>query len=233
MEINREEKVTLFDFKFGSNLLEKSEQEIGETIKFLMEMSQLYEAAIKEVSTKLQILDNEFQAKYSHNPIHNINHRLKKPYSIMEKLQKKGLDTNIMHATEHLLDIAGIRVICQYVNDIYLIEELLLNQDDITLIQRKDYISNPKDNGYRSLHIVISVPVFLSDGKKNVPVEVQIRTIAMDFWATLEHQLKYKSRTEDNEEIQEELIECANQAAEWDKKMQKLHDRIKLDKQTV
>lgn len=230
MSVIREERQNFFDFKFGSDLLKKSDEEIGKTIRFLQEMSQIYDAATREINTKLQILDIEFQTKYSHNPIHNIQHRIKKPYSIFEKLEKKGLAANLTNAKEHLFDIAGIRVICQYVNDIYLVERLLLSQDDVTLLQRKDYIENPKDNGYRSLHIVVSVPVFLSEKTENVPVEIQIRTIAMDFWATLEHQLKYKSREEEKAEIQVELLDCALQAAELDYKMQSIHDKILVNK---
>ncbi len=190
IKIKNPEKLNIFDYKFGSELLKKSEEEIAKILKGLVEMQQLYSSAIKEISTKLEILDNEFKVKYSHNPIHNLNSRVKKPYSILGKLQKKGLEDDILSAVEHIHDIAGIRVVCNYVNDVYKLEELLLRQDDITLVKRKDYIKNPKENGYRSLHIVVSVPVFLSEETKNVPVEVQIRTIAMDFWASLEHQLK-------------------------------------------
>ncbi len=227
--IKTNEKLNIFDFKFGSDLLTKSEEEIAKTIKYLVEMEHVYDSAIKEITTKLQILDNEFKAKHFHNPIHSIDSRLKKPYSIIGKLQKKGVTEDIFAATEHLHDIAGIRVICSYVSDVYLIEEFLLKQDDVTLVKRKDYIENPKDNGYRSLHIVVSIPVFLSSETKHVPVEIQIRTIAMDFWATLEHQLKYKSRAEGLDIIKDDLLDCAKQVAALDKKMEDIYTKIYFD----
>ncbi len=224
--INSSDKVNIFDFKFGSELLTKSEIEVAETIKCLTEMQHVYGSAIKEVTTKLQILDNEFKVNHFHNPIHSLNSRLKKPYSILGKLQKKGLGEDILSAAEHLHDIAGIRVVCSYVSDVYLIEEFLLKQDDVTLIKRKDYIESPKENGYRSLHLVISIPVFLSHETKHVPVEIQIRTIAMDFWATLEHQLKYKSRADGVDDIKDDLLDCAKQVIELDNKMEEIYFKI-------
>ncbi len=189
------------EFRFGAELLKKSEAEILTSIRHMVDINQVYSAAIKEISTKLEILDDEFKVKYDHNPIHHIESRLKKPYSILEKLQRKGLGNDIFIATETLYDIAGIRVICNYVNDIYEVADFLLRQDDVTLINKKDYIEQPKENGYRSLHIVVTVPVFLSKETKNIPVEIQLRTIAMDFWASLEHKLEYKSKSEDKESI--------------------------------
>ncbi len=229
VKINTNEKLNIFDFKFGSDLLTKSEEEVANTIKYLVEMQHVYDSAIKEVTTKLHILDNEFKAKHFHNPIHSLDSRLKKPHSIIGKLQKKGVPEDILKATEHLNDIAGIRVVCSYISDVYLIEEFLLKQDDVTLVKRKDYIETPKENGYRSLHLVISIPVFLSSETKHVPVEIQIRTIAMDFWATLEHQLKYKSRAEGVEAIKDELYECAKQVTELDNKMEEIYLKIYSD----
>ncbi len=230
MIIIRENDIpNIFEFKYGSELLEKPEEEVAKTINYLMSMQHIYDSAIKEVTTKLKILDNEFKVKNFHNPIHSLDSRLKKPYSIIGKLQKKGLSEDIFNAEEHLYDIAGIRVICSYISDVYLIEEFLLKQDDVTLIKRKDYIENPKVNGYRSLHLVISIPVFLSNETKHVPVEIQIRTIAMDFWATLEHQLKYKSRAEGVDAIKDDLLACANQVAELDSKMEEIYFKIYSD----
>ncbi len=229
VKINTNDNLNIFDFKFGSDLLTKSEDEVARTIRYLVEMQHVYDSAIKEVTTKLQILDNEFKAKNFHNPIHSLDSRLKKPHSIMGKLQKKGTETDIFLAAEHLHDIAGIRVVCSYVSDVYLIEDFLLKQDDVTLIKRKDYIETPKENGYRSLHIVISIPVFLSSETRHVPVEIQIRTIAMDFWATLEHQLKYKSRAEGVDAIKDDLYECAKQVEALDNKMEEIYLKIYSD----
>ncbi len=225
MIIERKAKINLNDFKFGAGLLDRPNDEILSTIKKLVEMQQLYSAAIKEVSTKLEILDDEFHVKYAHNPIHHMESRLKQPQSIMEKLRRRGYEADIEFAVTRLTDIAGIRVICNYIDDVYKISELLLKQDDITLIKQTDYIKQPKQNGYRSLHVVVAVPVFLSGETKRVPVEVQIRTIAMDFWASLEHQLKYKSAMSENEDIQSELLECAESIASVDAKMQSIYAR--------
>ncbi len=193
-----------------------------------LEMAQLYNAAIREVSTKLEILDAEFSMRHDHNPIHHIDSRLKSVTSILEKLQRKGKALTIASARENLLDIAGVRVICNYVDDIYRIAELLCAQDDIRLIRRTDYIEMPKENGYRSLHLVISIPVFLSKGAVSVPVEVQIRTIAMDFWASLEHRIRYKSdaETKDDAALRAELKACAEESAALDLRMQTLYRRL-------
>lgn len=214
------------ELKYASKLLSLSEEERNSTLLEFFELNQIYNAAIKEISTKFEVLDEEFKVKHNHNPIHHMETRLKKPYSIIEKLERKGHDTDLITAMNNIYDIAGVRVICPYVKDIYRISDLLLNQDDINLITVKDYIKKPKNNGYRSLHLVVSVPVFLSDSKKIVPVEIQIRTIAMDFWASLEHKLKYKSNSEYQEEIEQELRDCANQVADIDLKMQNIHEKI-------
>lgn len=178
-------------------------------------MRQLYDSAIKEVRTKLEILDDEFHVKYDHNPIHHMEYRLKSPDSIAGKLKRKGLEFSSESIMENLTDIAGVRVICNYLDDIYHIARLLVKQDDITLIRTRDYIKNPKPNGYRSLHLVVRVPVFLAESTEYIPVEVQIRTIAMDFWASLEHQLKYKSTVQPSPELHEELHKCAEDATTW------------------
>jgi putative GTP pyrophosphokinase len=190
------------------------------------EMEHLYKSAIREVSTKLEILDDEFKVKHKRNPIHNIQSRIKKPESISQKLERKGLDVSIDSAKENLTDIAGIRVICDYIDDIYKIAKMLIRQDDITLIRVADYIKNPKPNGYRSLHIVVTVPVFFSDRKELVPVEIQIRTIAMDFWASLEHQLRYKAIDEVPDNVITELQRCADTISETDMKMQKIYKTL-------
>ena len=185
-----------------------------------------YRAAIKEVRTKIEILSEDFAVRHDYNPIHHMERRLKSPESIEEKLQRYGKEISIESARENIMDIAGIRVVCNFIDDVYAIADMLMEQNDITLIAKKDYIENPKDNGYRSLHLVLSVPVFLLNGCESVPVEVQIRTVAMDFWASLEHQLRYKKGKELPTKINFELKACAEVSAKLDKRMQGLFDEI-------
>ena len=206
--------------------IESQEMILNQLYQFT-ELEHLYESAIHEVKTKLEILDSEFKTKYDYNPIHHIEDRLKSPRSIMEKLQRKGKPFNSENARAMLNDIAGVRVICNYIEDIYAVAEFLTKQDDVTLLKTKDYIKSPKPNGYRSLHLVIQTPVFLSDGKELVNVEVQIRTIAMDFWASLEHQLKYKTDSEVSAELAQQLKDCAETIAATDIKMQSIYQTLK------
>ena len=191
-----------------------------------MEMTQLYDAAIREIRTKLEILDREFQVRYARNPIHHIESRLKSPQSIAEKLRRKNLPQTIEAAENSLLDIAGVRIICNYIQDIYHVTELLTRQRDVELIHMKDYISEPKANGYRSLHLAVRVPVFLSSHTELVPVEIQIRTIAMDFWASLEHELRYKSDQDATEALKLRLKLCAETSAQLDEEMQSIYQEI-------
>ena len=190
------------------------------------EMQMLYTCAMKEIQTKFEVLDCEFKLKYKRNPISSISSRLKRTESLVEKMARRGYSFSLESIEKNINDIAGVRVICPYVDDIYLIADSLLAQDDVTLVARKDYIENPKPNGYRSLHLIVSIPVFLSETKKNVKVEVQIRTIAMDYWASLEHQMKYKKDIPDAEIVSRELKECADRIAETDEKMLSLRRRI-------
>ena len=185
-----------------------------------------YSAAMKEVQTKLEILDDEFQMKHRRNPIHHIESRLKSIQSMMEKLSRKQYAVSMQSAVENLTDIAGIRVICSYVQDVYTVARLLTSQDDVKLVELRDYIRQPKANGYRSLHLIVEIPVFLQDGRVMVPVEVQIRTIAMDFWASLEHSMRYKAQGLVPPDICEELPEVGEDIAVLDHKMQAIHDRI-------
>ena len=185
-----------------------------------------YQAALREVKTKLEILNDEFQTRHSRNPIHHMEDRIKRPESIAQKLTRKGLPLTPQAAMENLHDIAGIRVVCAYQDDAYIIARLLTGQDDIRLIETRDYIKNPKPNGYRSLHLIVEVPIFLSDGKMLVPVEVQIRTIAMDFWASLEHQLRYKETSAVPEALNQQLYEAAEKIAALDSEMQHIHDQM-------
>lgn len=185
-----------------------------------------YSAAIREVQTKLEILDDEFQMRHRRNPIHHMQSRLKSIQSMMEKLRRKHCEISMQSAVQNLHDIAGIRVICPYVRDVYTIADLLTSQDDVKLLHMTDYIQEPKENGYRSLHLIIEIPVFLSSGRTLVPVEVQIRTIAMDFWASLEHSLRYKAQERVPEDISQALHHVAVDIASLDNRMQAIHDRV-------
>lgn len=208
-------------------LAENSQQAVMDQMYKFIELEHLYDSAIREVKTKLEILDSEFRTKYSYNPIHHIEDRLKSPESMFNKLKRQNLPFTVESVRENLFDIAGVRVICNYIEDIYQVADLLTAQDDVTLIKRKDYIANPKANGYRSLHLVIETPVYLSEQKELVNVEVQIRTIAMDFWASLEHELKYKTDTEVSAELAEQLRLCAETIAQTDLKMQQIYRTLK------
>ena len=185
-----------------------------------------YRAAIKEVKTKIEILSEDFAVRHDYNPIHHMERRLKIPESIEEKLNRLGKEVSIESAKDNIFDIAGIRVVCNFVDDVYTLADMLIAQNDVKLITKKDYIANPKPNGYRSLHLVISVPVFLLDGREEVPVEIQIRTVAMDFWASLEHQLRYKKEKNIPSKIDIELKACAEVSATLDKRMQKIFDEL-------
>ena len=199
---------------------------LREQFKDFVSVHQTYHAAIKEICTKLEILNDEFRFRYNHNPIHHIESRLKTVESIISKLKAKGLEISLESAKANLNDIAGIRVVCCYIDDIYHLAELLLRQNDIELIVEKDYIKTPKPNGYRSLHLVVRIPIFLSDRTVYTPVEIQIRTVAMDFWASLEHPLRYKLKEEIPAGIDEELLECSQSIALLDNRMQDIFRRI-------
>ena len=187
-----------------------------------------YACAIKEINTKFEVLDTEFEVRYRRNPISAIETRLKSQTSILEKMARLGIAPTRENIENNLNDIAGIRVICSYIDDIYLLADALTKQDDIRLIRRKDYISNPKPNGYRSLHLIVSVPIFFAESVKEVKAEVQIRTIAMDFWASLEHQIKYKKNVEHAERVIARLKECADEIAHVDETMQEIRKEMEL-----
>ena len=186
----------------------------------------LYSGAMKGISTQLEVLDDEFQIQHKHNPIHHLECRLKRPASIYRKLEKHGLSPSADAVREHIHDIAGIRVICNFLNDIYAVEDLLLRKPDIKLLKKKDYISQPKANGYRSLHLVVTTPVFLSDKREEVPVEIQLRTMAMDYWASLEHMLRYKNAKINMEKYSKMLLDCANSLADTEEAMQHIRNVI-------
>ena len=190
------------------------------------ELRMIYSCAMKEIKTKFEILNIEFNLQYHRNPINSIQTRLKSTSSIIEKLVKLNKSVDIDSVSENIHDIAGVRVICSYIDDVYLIAEALLKQDDITLVTRKDYISHPKENGYRSLHLIVKVPVFLSERRLEMEVEVQIRTIAMDFWASLEHQLHYKTDFDGKDELVDELRRCAETITKTDSEMMQIRSKM-------
>ena len=196
-----------------------------------MELMMQYRCALMEVETKLNVLNAEFTMKNNRNPFESIKSRIKTPKSITEKLKRKGYEISVKGIEENLADVAGIRVICSFPDDIYATAKMLTDQDDIRVLEVKDYIINPKPNGYRSLHLILEVPIFLSNEKKNMKVEVQFRTIAMDFWASLEHKLKYKKNIENAEEISKELQRCAEASSQLDLRMQALRDRIEAERE--
>lgn len=206
--------------------------EKAKIIKALVMWQNIYSSAVREITTKLENLNDEFKHVKDRNPIHYITSRIKSPKSIINKLKKRGLEISPESARENLTDMAGVRVICSYIDDIYLIADLLASQDDVVLIRKADYIQNPKPNGYRSLHMIVSIPVFLSTGTEIVNVEIQIRTIAMDFWASLEHELSYKLTENRIDDITSELKECADVISSIDLRMQKLYNNTYLSKST-
>ena len=223
MEETKDKKGVMLDESFVESIFQNETMglilEEGEAFRELMAY---YECAIMEVETKFNVLNKEFSLRYDRNPIETIKSRLKSPESIMGKLQRKKIPFSAEEIEDKLMDIAGVRVICAFPEDIYLLRDCLLKQDDIELLVEKDYIANPKPNGYRSLHLIVETPIFLHDQKK---VEVQFRTIAMDFWASLEHRIYYK-KGKDNQALRQELKDCADISAQLDLRMQAIRSDI-------
>lgn len=186
----------------------------------------LYNSALKAINTKIEILNNEFIHIYNYNPIEHIKSRLKTPDSIVKKLKSDGCEVTISNMIEHLSDIAGIRIICSFTSDIYLIAEMIAKQTDVTVQYVKDYIKNPKSNGYKSYHMVVTIPIYLTEGPVETKVEIQIRTVAMDFWASLEHKIYYKFEGHAPEYLEEELRACADMVDMLDAKMFSLNEAI-------
>ncbi len=199
-------------------------EELSERMLAFNTLMAYYRCAMMEVETKLNVLNEEFSLHYDRNPINGMKSRLKSLFSIREKLLGRGLELSVESIEENLNDIAGVRVICSFTDDVYTLRDALLKQDDITLICEKDYIKNPKPNGYRSLHLIISVPIFLEHEKKSMKVEIQLRTIAMDTWASLEHQLRYKKDIEFSEQMAQAPHHCANISAELHFRMDALRN---------
>lgn len=203
------------------DLIEKNKRPMDELMSY-------YQCAIMEVETKFKVLNQEYSLEYDRNPIEGIKTRVKSYDSILRKIRRKNIPMTLEGIEENIRDIAGVRVICSFPDDIYELAESFLRQDDITLVERKDYIKNPKESGYRSLHLIVQVPIFLQNTKKLVYVEVQFRTIAMDFWASLEHKLQYKKNIPESQSkfLKDELYDCAQQSAALDKRMQNIRNVI-------
>ncbi len=198
------------------------------------EVTLIYNSALKQISTKLEILNDEFQHVHRYNPIEHIKWRIKTPESIVKKLKKHGYESTINNMIRYVNDIAGIRVICSFASDIYQIAEMISNQSDIKVISVKDYIVNPKASGYKSYHMLVTVPVYLSDRIADTKVEIQIRTVAMDFWASLEHKIHYKFEGNAPEHIKDALIECAQMVSDLDARMMALNEEIQnIEKQQL
>lgn len=221
-----EEKTFTFNDLVASD---DTESFLASALPFQKLMMQ-YRCAMLEVQTKFEVFDNELSLYGDRNPIETISCRMKRPVSIVEKLKRKKLDISIQNIQENIFDIAGIRVICSFTEDIYILAEKICQQDDIRLIKKKDYIRNPKANGYRSLHLILEVPVFFAEEKKWMPVEVQFRTIAMDFWASIEHKLQYKKNLSEaiSTGISEDLCQCAEEIHKMDLRMQAINHRMEL-----
>ena len=217
-EKSNTEKITQGDV---DNLLKMQDQ-----VKDFQILMMKYDCALSEVRTKLDVLNKELSLINNRNPFEAIKMRIKTPLSIYNKLNNKGLDFTIENINKNLSDIAGIRVICSFIDDIYMLADCLAQQDDITVLQRKDYIENPKASGYRSLHLIIQIPIFLTTEKEYMKVEVQFRTIAMDFWASLEHKMKYKKDIKNAEVISEDLKFSADLINQIDKRMQQIREKI-------
>ena len=201
---------------------------IGQQLLPIQELMSYYRCALMEVETKFNVLNEEMSILFDRNPIESIKSREKSFESIFTKLQRKKLPMTEASILNNINDIAGIRVICSFQEDVYKLTEALLQQDDVTLIIKKDYIRNPKENGYRSMHLIIEIPIFLAETKKMMRVEIQLRTIAMDFWASLEHKLKYKQEVDDAAYVTQELKDCADIIASVDHRMEKLRQKSNL-----
>ena len=202
---------------------------LEEKFRNLAGLMAYYRCAMMEIETKFNVLNEEFSLRYDRNPIQDIRSRLKSPGSIYRKLEKKGLKPDAEVIEKNLSDVAGVRVICSFLADVYLLADALLSQDDITLIEQKDYIKNPKENGYRSLHLIVTVPIFLAQEKRLMKVEIQLRTLSMDSWASLEHQLCYKKDAAFTDRMKADLFYCAELSAELDAKMDALRKTANID----
>lgn len=234
-----EDKITerVKDSRLMDNFLtnEKLLDRISRRLEPIEQMNAYYRCAIMEIETKFRVLSEQFSLKYDRNPIETIKSRLKSQDSILKKMNRKGIPVSLEAMEREIDDIAGVRVICSFVEDVYMLADCLLQQDDVRLIERKDYIKNPKPGGYRSLHLIIEVPIFLEKEKRPMKVEVQLRTIAMDFWASLEHKLRYKKNIPESEAeyLAKELVECAGISASLDQRMEAIRDRMEAAQEKI
>lgn len=213
---------------------DKAAMELFENYQEYLALQHLYQAALKQLQIKFEVLNDEFHVRSGRSPIHHIESRLKSTASIAAKLQNRNFEVSLDSAKQNLNDIAGIRVVCSYVSDVYDVAEMLLRQSDIRLLKTQDYIKTPNYNGYRSLHLDIQLPIYLSDHTEFVNVEVQLRTIAMDFWASLEHDLRYKSQKDIPARISQEMLQASDSIARVDEQMERIYREIQQlpDKET-
>ncbi len=210
----------------GEFIQTDSWEDIKEKSEPYIKLMSYYKCAMMEIETKFNVLNEEFSLQHDRNPISSIKCRLKSPGSIVNKIKKNDLPYTLDSVEEHIRDVAGVRVCCAFIEDVYMLADALLNQDDVTLIEKKDYIASPKPNGYRSLHLIVEIPIFLANEKRTMKVEIQLRTIAMDFWASLEHQLRYKKDFEFTQAMADELLSCAELSAALDRKMDALREQV-------
>ncbi len=208
---------------FSEDMLE----EMRERTQGFVKLMTYYKCAMMEVETKFNVLNEEFSLQHDRNPISSVKCRLKSPVGIKRKLEKYGCPYTLEAIRNTVHDVAGVRVCCSFLDDVYMLADAFLGQDDVTLITKKDYIQKPKENGYRSLHLIVGIPIFLANEKEIMHVEIQLRTIAMDFWASLEHQLRYKKDREFTEEMAEELLHCADMSADLDARMDGLRRKLR------
>lgn len=209
-------------------ILQNETQALYQNYQEYRQFQHIYQAAAQIVKMRLEVLNGEFTVRYASSPIHHIESRVKSTQSIIEKLQRKGCEISMEAAKKYVNDMVGIRIVCNYIDDVYRVEQMLMHQTDMTLIKRQDYIAHPNFNGYRSLHLDMQVPIFLSDHTEYVMAEIQIRSVAMDFWASLEHDLRYKADKETLPAgINEEMLLCADEIAAIDRKMQDMYTRIR------
>lgn len=217
----------------GAKKLEDNRKQMKSLKQELIRFMMSYKFALDEVNTKIDILKQEFNYAHDYNPIEHVKSRLKSPESILKKIQQKGYDLSLRAIKENINDIAGIRITCSFISDIYELSDMLQKQKDLTVINCKDYIKDPKRNGYQSLHLILQVPIFMSDREQKVNVEVQIRTIAMDFWASLEHKIYYKYNKEVPQRLKDQLKEAADSIASLDLKMENINDEVNTLKDNI
>lgn len=227
-ELTNEERLQKIENKISGTDLTDFWNMIEANARPYRELMAFYRCATMEIETKFRVLDEQLSLEREHNPIESIKTRLKRPESIVDKMRRKGIPLSMEALESEIRDVAGVRVICSFPEDIYFLADCLLKQDDITLIEKRDYIKYPKPSGYRSLHLIVEVPIFLQNEKRLMKVEVQLRTIAMDFWASLEHKLRYKKNIKPEllQMLSEDMVSCANQIECLDMKMQEIRNQI-------